>query len=71
MEQAKYYREMYDTFVWKFADEVMATMPIQDAGYEDYSINLVEIMNGENNARNRLDLRSLSNNTAYVSSVLP
>jgi hypothetical protein len=62
---------MYDTFVWKFADEVMATMPIQDAGYEDYSINLVEIMNGENNARNRLDLRSLSNNTAYVSSVLP
>jgi hypothetical protein len=49
----------------------MATMPIQDAGYEDYSINLVEIMNGENNARNRLDLRSLSNNTAYVSSVLP
>jgi len=68
MEQSKYYRQMYDTFVWKFADEVMATMPIQDAGYEDYSIFLVDIMNGANNARNALDLHNIGNQTAYVSS---
>ena len=68
MEQAKYYRQMYDDFIWKFADEVMATYPIWDSGYEDYSIFLVDIMNGANNARNALDLHNIGNQVAYVSS---
>jgi len=54
MEQSKYYRQMYDDFIWKFADEVMATYPIADSGFPDYSVFLVNIMNGTNNAWNAM-----------------
>ena len=66
MEQAKYYRQMYDDFVWKFAEETIITTPIADSGYPDYAITLVEIMNGTNNARNALDIRSLTSDVAYI-----
>jgi hypothetical protein len=67
MERAKQYREDYDEFIWKYAEEVMVTMPISDAGYEDQSMNYVDILHGINNARNMLDLRSeYGDNTVIV-----
>ena len=65
MNQAEYYRKQYDEFLWKFAEESIISTPIADAGYFEYSLVLIDIIHGVNNARNRQDVRSLSSNTAY------
>lgn len=66
-DRAKYYREQYDAFMYKFVTESATTMPIENSGYNDFSTEIVNILHGQNNARNRQTLMSSgTSETAYV-----
>jgi len=65
-ERAKEFRQLYDDFVWKYAEESMITTPIADAGYEDQATYYVEILHGITNAKNIQDYGNNPNNVAYV-----
>ena len=67
-ERAKEFRQLYDDFVWKYAEESLITAPIADAGYEDEATYYIDMMNGVTNARNSQDLRNKPTNVAYVES---
>ena len=66
VERAKEYRQLYDDFVWKYAEESQITTPIANAGYEESAAFYVEILHGINNARNKPDVRSFGNNRVIV-----
>ena len=62
MEQAKYWRAQYDELIWKFATESDISMPINDAGFPNQSLFLVDVVQGITNAAQLPDLKSTGTN---------
>jgi len=71
MDQAKYWRTQYDETLYKYCEESLISKPAYDLGYFDASNFLVEILSGENNFRNKPDLRSFGNNVVYINDTVP